>query len=77
MWDVGRLRVHEICSRRLVYMEVVEARSNCKQSYLWGFKIPACGDSTRSNLIEREWVRALPGLVWGKEWCDLVCVECV
>ena len=28
VWGVSRLQVHEICSRRLVYREVVEARSN-------------------------------------------------
>ena len=32
---VGRLQVHRICNRTLVYREVVEARSKYKKSYSW------------------------------------------
>ena len=66
MWGVGRLRVHGIRSRRLVYKEVIEARSNYKESYLWWFGIPACGDSTGSDLIEKDQGRVSPKHVWGK-----------
>lgn len=40
-----------------------------------------CGDSSGSDRVEKDWVRVLPGLVWGKEkksmvvWRDLVSVE--
>ena len=34
-WGVGGLQVHGIRSRRLVYKEVVEVRSNYKKSYFW------------------------------------------
>ena len=40
--------------------------------------IAPCGDSTVSNQIEKDWVRAPYRLVWGKgekAWCDLVCAE--
>ena len=32
---VGGLEVHGICNCRLMYREVVEARSGYKKSYLW------------------------------------------
>ena len=35
MWGVGGLQVHGICSRRLVYKEVVEVRSDYKKFYFW------------------------------------------
>ena len=66
MWDMDGLQVYRICSRRLVYSYVVEARSNYKKSYLWWFKNPACGDWTGSNGIEKNWVGLPPGLVWEK-----------
>ena len=53
MESVSGLQVYWICSRRLVYSEVVEARSNYKKSYLWWFRNSACVDSTRSNWIEK------------------------
>ena len=46
MWCVGRLKVHGICNRRLVYREIVKTRSDYKKSYLWWFRNIACGDST-------------------------------
>ena len=49
MWGVGELQLYGICRRRLVYSEVVEARSSYKKSYLKGFRNPGCGDSTGSN----------------------------
>ena len=77
MWGVGGLQVYGIGSRRLVYSEVVEGQSNYKKSYLWWFRILACGDSTGSDRIEKDQVGVTPGLVWGKGeegWCDLLCV---
>ena len=62
----------------MVYREVAEARSNYKKPYLWWFRNPACGDSTGSNRIEKDWVGVPPGLVRGmgdERWCDLVCVK--
>ena len=76
MWGVGRLKVHGICSCRMVYREVVAVRSNYKISYLWWFKI-VCDDSTANNRIIKKRVRVHPGRVPGKgekDWCDLVCV---
>ena len=35
MWSVGGLRVHGICSRKLLYKEVVEVQSNYEKSYFW------------------------------------------
>ena len=55
--DVGRLQIHGICGRRLVYREVLEARSNY---------ITAWGDWTGSDLIEKERIRLPPGLTGGK-----------
>ena len=49
MLGVGGLQLYGICFRRLVYSEVVEARSSYKKSYLKGFRNPGCGDSTGSN----------------------------
>ena len=76
MCGVGRLEVYEICNHRLVYREVVRGSIRYKKSKLWLFRNVACGDSTGSSLIGKDWVRVLPGLVWGKwkkGWCDLVC----
>ena len=78
MWGVVRLQVHGICSRRLVYKKVAEARSNYKRSYFWWFEIPACGNSTEIDQIEKDQGRVSPILAWEKEQkehCDLVCVE--
>ena len=66
IWVVGGLQVYGICSRRLLYSEVVEVRSNYKKSYLWGFRNPACGDSTGSNVIEKDRVGVPTRLAWGK-----------
>ena len=65
--------MYGICCRS----EVVEARSNYKKSYLRGFRNAACGDSTGSNRIEKDWIRVPLALAWGKGggWCDLVCVK--
>ena len=52
-----------ICSRVLIYSEAVEALSNYKKSYLWPFRNPACGDWTRSNWTEKDWVHVPPGFV--------------
>ena len=54
MWSVGRLQVHGIRSCRLVYKEVVEARSDYKKSYFWSFMNRTCGDSTMSNRIKKD-----------------------
>ena len=35
MWGVGRLQVHGICCRRLVYKKVLEVQSDYKKSYFW------------------------------------------
>ena len=35
MSDLGELVGHGICNCRLVYREVVEARSDYKKSYFW------------------------------------------
>ena len=61
MLIVGGLQVYGTCC----CSEVVEARSNDKKSYLWWFRNPACGDSTESNRIEKDWIGVRPGLVWG------------
>ena len=37
-----------------------------KKSYLWWFRNPACGNSTRSPRTEKDQVLVPPGLVWGK-----------
>ena len=57
---------------RLVYGEVVEARSNYKLFSLWWFRNPTCGDSTGSNQIEKDWVGGPPGLVWRKREGEVV-----
>lgn len=36
-------------------------------SYLWSLRDLACDDSTGSNGTEKDCVRVLLGLVWGKE----------
>ena len=54
MWGVGRTQVHGIGSRKLVYKEVVEVRSNYKKSYFLGFGNPTCGDSSGSNSTEKD-----------------------
>ena len=44
------------------------------------FRNPACGDSTGSNLIEKDRVRVPPGLAGGKVGkgkYDLAGVECL
>ena len=56
--------------------EVVEAQSNYKKSYLWWFRILACGDSTGSDRIEKDQVGVTPELVWGKGRKDSV-IYCV
>ena len=35
MWAVGKLEVHGICNRSLVYRGVVETQSDYKKSYFW------------------------------------------
>ena len=64
MWGVGRLELHRICNRRLVYKEVVETCSDYKKSYLWRFRNIACGGSTGSNRIKKDRVCVSRGLVW-------------
>ena len=66
MWGMDGVQVYGICSRRLVYSEIVETKSNYKKSYLWWFSILACGDSTGSDRIEKDRVGVPPGLVWRK-----------
>ena len=77
MWGAGRLQVHGICRRRLVYRQIVEAWSNYKKYYLRWFRNLAFGDSSRSNWIEKDWFHVSPVLVWGngKRWYDLAYVE--
>ena len=41
-------------------------RSNNKKPYLWWFRNPACGDSTGSNLIEKDRFGVSPRLSGGK-----------
>ena len=68
MWDVGGLQVHRIGSRRLLYKEVVEVRSNYKKSYFWWFGNLiwefARGESTESNRIEKYQGRVSARLLW-------------
>ena len=67
MWDVNGLEfVHGICNRRLVYSEVVEARSDYKKFYLQWFVNIVCYDATGSNQMEKDLVRVSPGRVLGK-----------
>ena len=62
---VGRLQLHGICGYRLVYREVVEARSNY---------ITALVYLTGISQIEKEQVCVPPGIVRGKgETCNLLC----
>ena len=78
MCGVGRLEVYEIFNHRLVYREVVRGLIRYKKSKLWLFRNVACRESTGNSLIGKDWIRVLPGLVWGKwkkGWCDLVCRE--
>ena len=65
-WGVGRLQVHGICSSRLVHREVAKARSNYLRTYLCWFRNPAFGDSTGSNVIEKDRLGVPPGLFWEK-----------
>ena len=53
MLNVGRFRVHRICSRRLAQGEILEAESNYKRSYLWRLRNLACGDSTGGDGWEK------------------------
>ena len=62
-----------IDSRRLMYTEVVEVRSNCRKSYFWWFGNPTCDDSTRSNRIEKDKVVDLFEGRGKKGQCDLMC----
>ena len=64
---VGGLQVYGICSRRLVYSEVLETRSNYKKCYLWWFRNPACCNLTGSNRIEKDRIGVPPKLSWGEE----------
>ena len=48
-----QVQVHGIRSHRLVYKDVVEARSSYKKSYFWWFGNPPCGDSSGSNWIDK------------------------
>ena len=76
MWGVGRLQVRGIRSRRLVFKEVVEHRSNHKKCYFWWFGNTACGDPSGSDRIEKDQGRVSPRFAWGKgekQQCDLVC----
>ena len=66
MWGMGGLQVHRIRSRRLLYKEVVEVRSNYKKSYFWWFGNPTCGDSTGSKQIEKDQDRVSDRLALGK-----------
>ena len=83
MSGIGRLQLHGICSYKLVYREVVEARSNYKRSYFCyfqGFGNIICGDLTGVIWIEKDYVRLPPDLAWekGEKWrWDLVHVECL
>ena len=52
--------MHEICSLRLMYSEEVEARSNYKKSYLWGFRNSACGDWTSTAQKMKFSIRIYP-----------------
>ena len=62
---VGRLQLHGICGCRLVYREVVEARSNY---------ITALVYLTGISQIEKEQVCVPHGIVRGKgETCNLLC----
>ena len=54
MWGNVRLRVHGICSSRQVLREVLEARSNCKRSYLWSLRKRTCGDLTGSDGVVKD-----------------------
>ena len=63
MGGAGGLKVLGICYRRLVYREVIEARSDYEKFYSWGFKNIVCGDLTGSNRIEKHQVHVPDGLV--------------
>ena len=52
-WGAGRLQVHGLYKRRLVYREVVEARWYYKKSYLRWFRNTACADLTGSSRIKK------------------------
>ena len=51
---MGGLQKHGIGSKKLVYKEVVEVRSNNKKSWFWRFGNPTCGDLSGSNRIEKD-----------------------
>ena len=76
MWGVGGLQVYGICSCRLVYSEVVEARQTIRNL--------TCGDQEIPLVVIRLGDRARPS--WCTSWtyleerkekglCDLVCVK--
>ena len=66
MQVVGRPEVYEICGRRRVYREVVQAGSNY---------ITAWGDSIGSNRIEKDQIHVHPRIVRGqgeKRQCNVI-----
>ena len=77
MWVVGGLQVRGVFSRKQVYRGVVEARSDYKKPYWWGFRNIACGDSTGRNWTKFMYLLDLVGKIGEKGWCDLVCVDCL
>ena len=60
---VDGLQVHGMRSRRLLYREVGEVRSNYKKSYFWLFGNPARGELTGSNQNEKDQGRVSARLV--------------
>ena len=72
VWGVGEMQVYGICSRRLVYSEVVQTRSNYKKSYLWRFRNPACDGLIGSDRIEIERVGVPPEIDWGKRGGNII-----
>ena len=62
--------------KEMVYKEMVEVRSNYKNSSCWWFGNPACGDSAESNWIEKDktvYLLDLSVRMGEKGQCDLVC----
>ena len=72
MRAVGGLQAYGICSRRLVYSEVVETRSDYKNFTSGDIEIPFVGARLGVTRLKKTWLVYLLGLFEGTESdCDL------
>ena len=77
MWGLGGLEVFGICSRRLVYHEVTEARSNNIRNLICeDLKIPLLVIRLEVTGLKKTRLVYVLDLFKGsgeERWCDLVC----